>query len=296
MKWSTIRISIKEGLSNILRHPVVILASVITISLMLFIMGAFTAFSMNARTIMTRIAQKPSIELTLNLGISPDNVADIEQRLKVDPAIIEYTISSPQENLESFINDLGDDQIFDGFEADNLPYTINVRLADPATSQSFAAQFSGIPGISKVSLEVAVMTFMSKAVVWINIVTFIVFTVLLVISLFIISNMVRIAVLARGDEISIKKYIGATNWFIRVPFIIEGALVGLIGALISFFLIYLVYDSIYNVLMQGSDPDMLFAMIPQQSVALPIIGLCLLIGILVGAVGSGYSVRRYIKV
>lgn len=296
MKWLTIRHSMREGLYNILRHPFVTLASVTTIALMLFIMGSFTVFSMNARSIIVRLGQQPPVELTLTVGVSPDTVKEIEQKLADDPAVIEHQVYTPQDNLLSFKKDMEDEQLFEGFSADNLPYTITVRLADPSASQAFAAQYSGVPGVSRVSLEVAVMAFLSKAIIWINYATVVAFAVLLIVSLFIISNMVRIAVFARGEEINIMKYVGATNWYIRIPYIIEGALVGLMGAVVAFAGVSLLYGQIFDTLMQGAEPDMVLAMIPLSETALPLLGLCLLIGITVGSAGSAFSVRHHIKV
>ena len=296
MKWVTFRNSVREGVFSILRHPFVTLASVTTIALMLFIMGGFTAFSMNARAIMTRLGQQPPIELTLVLGVSQETVQEIDRQLTDDPGVLEHQIHTPQENLESFKKDMVDEQLFEGFTAENLPYTISVRLTDPAAGQTFAARFGGMPGVSKVSLEVAVMAFLSKAIVWINYATLAAFAVLLIVSLFIISNMVRIAVFARGEEINIMKYVGATNWYIRVPYIIEGALVGLMGALVAFFGVFLLYGQIYGSLMAGADADMVLAMMPQHEIAIPLLLLCLTIGISVGSAGSAVSVRRYIKV
>lgn len=296
MKWLTIRNSMKEGLFSILRHPFVTLASVTTIALMLFIMGSFTVFSMNARAIVTRLGQQPPVELTLMLGVTPKTVDEIEQRLAADPGVIDHQVYTPQQNLESFKKDMGDEQLFQGFSAENLPYTISVRLTDPASSQSFASQYSGVPGVSRVSLEVTVMAFLSKAIIWINYATLVAFVVLLIVSLFIISNMVRIAVFARGEEINIMKYVGATNWYIRVPYIIEGALVGLLGALVAALGVYLLYGKIFETLMRGADTDMVLAMIPKSGIVLPLLALCLIIGISIGSIGSAFSVRRHIKV
>lgn len=296
MRLSTIRNSVREGFVNILRHPLVTLASITTIALMLFIMGAFTSFSMNARTMMARLSQQPPVEITLNLGISQENLAALKTQLGSDPNVLEYKVYTPEENLESFKSQMEDDKLFEGFGADNLPYTITVRLGDPGISESFAAQYGGLPGVNDVSLEVAVMKFLSQAIVWVNYATLAAFAALLAISLFIISNMVRVAVFSRAEEINIMKYVGATNWYIRIPFILEGALVGLLGAVIAFACVYGVYGYIFDQLMHGMDQTSVLAMIPKQRLALPILGICTLTGMSVGAIGSVFSVRKHITV
>lgn len=296
MRLSTIQNSIKEGFVNILRHPLVTLASVTTIALMLFIMGAFTGFSMNARTMMERLSQQPPVELTLNLGITQDELAGLQAELEDDPNVLEFKVYTPEQNLASFKSQMEDEKLFDGFGAENLPYTVTVRLGDPAVSESFAARYGGIPGVNDVQLEVAVMKFLSKAIVWVNYATLVAFAALLAISLFIISNMVRVAVFSRAEEINIMKYVGATNWYIRIPFILEGALVGLIGAIIAFAGVYGVYGYIFEQLMRGMEATNILAMIPKESLAFTILGISALTGMSVGAIGSVFSVRKHIKV
>ncbi len=296
MRLSAIRNSVREGFVNILRHPLVTLASITTIALMLFIMGAFTSFSMNARTMMARLSQQPPVEITLNLGISQENLAALQSQLGSDPNVLEYKVYTPEQNLASFKSQMEDDKLFEGFGAENLPYTITVRLSDPSISESFAAQYGGLPGVNDVSLEVAVMKFLSQAIVWVNYATLAAFAALLAISLFIISNMVRVAVFSRAEEINIMKYVGATNWYIRIPFILEGALVGLLGAIIAFSSVYGVYGYIFDQLMHGMDQTSVLAMIPKERLALPILGICALTGMSVGAIGSVFSVRKHISV
>jgi len=140
------------------------------------------------------------------------------------------------------------------------------------------------------------MRFLSQAIVWVNYATLIAFIVLGVITFFIISNMVRVAVFARGEEISIMKYVGATNSYIRVPYIIEGALVGLAGATLAWLLIYLGYTRLFDILMEGVKPTDILAMVDPERIARQIILLNLLVGIGVGSLGSAIAVRRHIAV
>jgi len=296
MKLSTIRHSCKEGLNNIIRHPLMTMASISTIALMLFILGAFTVFSINARSIMEKIGQQPPIELVLNLDVSSTERDQIMQTLDDDPSVLEHSIYSPEDNLASFKKEMGEEDLFEGFSASNLPYTISVRLTDPASGDSFMAQYGGVPGISKISMENSVMLFLSKAMIWINYATLIAFGVLFLVSLFIISNMVRVAVFSRGEEINIMKYIGASNWYIRFPYIIEGAFVGFTGGLIAFLSVLTVYSRIYNPSLVGDRQSALLSLLPGWSFVPPLILTCVILGMIIGSVGSAYSVRHYIKV
>ncbi|NLC83949.1 MAG: ABC transporter permease [Ruminococcaceae bacterium] len=296
MRLATIRNSIREGFINIIRHPLVTLASITTIALMLLIMGAFSSFSLNARVMMERFSQQPPLELTLKLGIPAEELKALETKLAEDANVLEYQVYTPEQNLASFKSQMEDDTLFEGFEAENLPFTITVRLNDPAVSEAFAAQYAGVPGVHDVSLEIKVMEFLSKAIVWVNYATLVSFVALLAISLFIIYNMVRVAIFSRAEEINIMKYVGATNWYVGVPYVVEGAMVGLIGAIVAFVGIYFTYSYIYDQLMEGMEQTNVLAMLPVQSIALPLLGAGILTGMIVGAIGSVLSVRKYVKV
>jgi cell division transport system permease protein len=296
MRFSVYSHSMREGFRSLIRHPLVTLASITTIALMLTLLAGFTVFSINARHIMTIAGQKPPVEITLDLGVTDEQLTAIDQALKDHPAVLEYARHTPEENFDLFKENMENKELFDDFPIENIPYTYTVRLTDPALGQAFQAKISGVPGVHKVSLELSVMQFLTKAIVWVNYATMLMFLVLSVISFFIISNMVRVAVFARGEEISIMKYVGATNWYIRIPFILEGALVGLTGALLAWLAVCLVYGRLFIWLMAGTRPGDILAMVPVGSMARLLLLINVLIGVGVGALGSAISVRRHIRV
>jgi cell division transport system permease protein len=296
MRLTLIRHSISEGLRSIVRHPLVTLASVTTIALMLVLLGAFTVFSINARHIMTTVGQQPPVEITLDIDVTADELAALDTALQSDSTVLEFLQYSPQQNFEKFKANMEDATLFEDFPVGNFPYTYTVRLTDPSLGESFQAQISGLPGVRNVSLELSVMSFLSQAIVWVNYATLIAFGVLSIISFFIISNMVRVAVFARGEEINIMKYVGATNWYIRVPYIIEGALVGLAGAILAWLVILLAYNQIYAFLMIGTKPTDFLTMVTASEISRLVLLINLLIGAGVGSLGSAISVRRHIHV
>jgi cell division transport system permease protein len=296
MRLTLIRHSISEGLRSIVRHPLVTLASVTTIALMLILLGAFTVFSINARHIMTTVGQQPPVEITLDIDVTADELAALDTALQTDSTVLEFLQYSPQQNFEKFKANMEDATLFEDFPVENFPYTYTVRLTDPSIGEAFQAQITGLPGVRNVSLELAVMTFLSQAIIWVNYATLIAFGVLSIISFFIISNMVRVAVFARGEEINIMKYVGATNWYIRVPYIIEGALVGLAGAILAWLVILLAYNQIYAFLMIGTKPTDFLTMVAASEISRLVLLINLLIGAGVGSLGSAISVRRHVRV
>lgn len=291
--------SVKEGFQGILRHPLVTLASVSTILLMLLLMSAFVIFSANARFIMKNVGQQPPIEVYMNLNSSEVERAGVQAYLESDSErIIAFQMTSPKENYESFKQNLGSSSsILDDFDYNQyLPYMFRIQLVDPGYAKEVAAKLEALPGVNKVMQEQRVMTFLTQSMRYVNIGTIVAFSVLFAISLFIISNMVRISVYSRADEISIMKYIGATNGYIRLPYIVEGAIVGLISAVLAWGITYLAYGRIYAMLMSKIEPGSFYALLPMGSLSQIILLVCAFSGILIGAFGSGISVRKYVRV
>ncbi len=290
--------SIKEGVLGIIRHPLVTMASITTIMMMLIIMGAFYMFSVNARRIMTKLSQRPPIEVYMTLQCTEEERQFVAQQLTNNPNIIEYTMSSPLENYEQFKENLGSSSsILDDFDYNMyLPYTFSLRLADPSVADTVCAEVSTYSGVSKVAQESSVMNFLTRASRIVNITTAVSFVVLFIIALFIISNMVRISVYSRANEIEIMKFVGATNNYIRFPYITEGAIVGLFSALASWAIVTLVYNQVYGRAMRSIDPTSFYALATTRSIMWHELVILVVMGLIIGAVGSGISVRKYVRV
>ncbi len=289
--------SFKEGVLNIVRHPLVTLASMTTVALMLTLIGAFAVFSYNVRAIVEQAGKEPPVTVWADYGISSEEVESIRRRLVSYSYVTECTVVTPEQAFEEYKASMGDKaSVLDRVDPGILSYQFSIKLDDPTRWDAFSAQAEGIPGVRKVEFSQVVMDFLGNARNWVNIGTMAAFVVLCAISLFIISNMVRISVYARGEEIGIMKYVGATNAYIRFPYILEGALVGLGGALLAWVLVYFGYTKVYSLLMAGTNPDSFLAMVPVSGMALRVLWIDIALGVLVGGIGSALSVRRHIRV
>lgn len=297
MNRTNLRYFVQESAKNFLRHPLVTIASLTTIALMLLILGAFLSFSMNATHVLDQASQRPPVEIYAKNEVSEDELEDIESKLEVSPYVLNFRAMSPQDNYDEFRSYLGEDSyVLDEFSPELLPYTFVVNLVDPDMVDEFTIDFEPINGVREVKYSGSIMEFFSGARRIVNVASFASLIVLGVIAFFIISNMVRVSVLARSQEIQIMKYVGATNLYIRIPYVIEGAVIGLIGAFLATVAISIAYDAIYNwVHMDGAAPLSLSLLTPGEIVG-PVFVVAILIGILVGSLGSAVSVRRYIKV
>jgi len=291
--------SVREGFQGILRHPLVTIASVTTILLMLLLMSVFVIFSADARFIMKNVGQQPPIELYMNLEGTQEERASISEYLAGDTGhVLYFQLASPEENYNEFKKNLGSSSsVLDDFDYNHyLPYTFHIQLVDPSFADEVVMRLEAFPGVNKVMQERQVMTFLTQATRWVNVGTAGAFAVLFLISLFIISNMVRISVYSRATEITIMKYVGATNAYIRLPFIVEGAIVGLVSAVCAWAITYLAYSRVYSLLMARIDAGSFYALLPMSSLSNGILLTCAFCGILIGAFGSGVSVRKYIQV
>ena len=290
--------SVKEGFIGIIRHPLVTVASITTILLMLVVMSAFFIFATNARNMMRKLGQKPPIEVYMVLNCEQEQLDTISQVLSSDTRIADWTLNSPEQNYNAFKANLGDrSSLLDEIDYNQvLPYTFNIQLKDPRDADEVITTITPYDGISKIVQESNVMKFLSKATDAVNIATIVAFAVLFVISLFIISNMVRISVYSRSSEIEIMKFVGATNNYIRMPYITEGAIVGLVSALISWTITVFAYKAIYDKMMGSVDPASFYALVNTRSLMWTLLIMVVIFGVFIGAVGSGISVRKYIKV
>ncbi|MDO5733512.1 MAG: permease-like cell division protein FtsX [Eubacteriales bacterium] len=289
--------SLRESLKNMVRHPLVTIASITTIALTLLIVALFSVFSINASAISKRLEQSPPVEIYTDIGIDSEQLDALKQRLRDCDMVKDSTYYSPERNLEIYRESMGNNsRALEGLSADHLPHSFIIHLRDASQVKAFQIEAYKWVGVRKVSYEGEVMNFLGGTRRFVNVASITAFIVLCIISFFIISNMVRISVLARGQEISIMKYIGATTSFIRRPYVIEGILVGILGAVFALLAVFFTYRAVYERLMRGVSPTDTLAMVPISSLMLSISVVCFVLGCSVGAIGSAISVRRYAKV
>lgn len=304
MQVRTVLNSFKESLKNIIRHPLVTLASVSTIALMLMLLGSFTVISLNAQHMIKEISQTPVVSVWVDYQATPEQLLLIEDAIISRNDVVEWSKMTPLENYDSLVKDLGEDSsVLSGYDPNKLPYVYNVRLESPTLAGEFKKQIVAYSGVqpSDVTYDQKVMDTLEDLMTGVNYATLVAFVIMCVVTLFIISNMVRISVLSRSEEINIMKYIGATNAYIRFPYVLEGAITGSLGAIIAWTAVRVGYVSLFTELLKsaGGGSGVLSTqnlLLPISSISWKILFVCLGLGILVGAGGSALSVRKYIKV
>ena len=299
MRSRTILNSGKEGLLGIFRHPLVMVASVTTILLMLLIISTFTIFSANVRFIMDNVKKQPPIEVSLKIGVTQEEADPILEYLdnNLNTLIYDYSMESPEQTFEYFRSELGEkSKILEGFDYNSyLPYKIRIQLVDPSTADEVVMRVSAFPGAGKIQREEDVMRALETWTRYVNVGSVIAFVVLLIVSVFVISNMVRMSVYARSEEISIMKYVGANSFYIRLPYVMEGVITGLISAICAWGLAHIAYDRLLEAIPSARGSGT-FVLLPVNALSGAILLVCILTGVLIGAFGSGVSVRKYVQV
>lgn len=298
MKINSFFYSIKQGIINIFRNKLFSLASIATIGACLFLFGIFFCVILNLANIVKSAEESVSITVFFDEGISDERIEEIGIIIDERPEVARREFISSDEAWESFREEyLG--EYADGFTenplADSASYEI--YLSDVAKQASLVSYLEGLEGIRTVNrseVTATTLTGMNKLVAYVSV--GIIF-ILLAVSIFLISNTVTIGIHVRKEEIVIMKYIGATDLFIRAPFVIEGILIGAVGAIVPDLTIYFLYNEVIAyVEREFVTLNSLLKFLSVNEVYRYFLPVSIVMGIGIGFVGSAVTVRKHLKV
>ena len=275
-------------------------ASVISVVAALIIIGSFLVFALNINFITREIESNLELKIYLKDGVTKNQREKIKSQLKANKLCKSITYESKADALAKFKNEFGDQgYLLDGYEGKNnpLPDSFSVKVTDTEKIKDMYTYAKKIDGVSDVVYGEEVVENLLKFNNMARIVSIIIFIGLSIVSIFIIYNTIKLTVYARRNDISVMKIIGATDWFIRVPFLIEGSILGLIGSLISIFIIRNIYYYIIGFIQGGGMALSLAGSIPSPAIIMTeVTALFLVYGVLIGAVGSAISIRKFLNV
>jgi len=271
------------------------LASIGTVSACLVIFGLFALFSINLNYIGEQIQSQCEIQIFLDEDISDKQKEDIGRRLRNDENVKQCVLETREQALENFKKQLEENaDLLDGFEKDNpLRDSYKITLNDIKKSEEVVNKIKDMKGIAKIENRKEIFDKLISVTDLIKNVSFWTMILLAVISVFIISNTIKLAVFARRREINIMKFVGATDWFIRWPFIIEGMFIGLIGTMVAFGLIAYSYLSILDMISHSFD---IFKLMSFTEIYQGLLIIFIMVGMAIGIVGSTISIRKYLRV
>ena len=295
MKINNIGYLLKEGVRGIFLHGFMSFAAVCVTVACLIIVGSFSILAYNLDVMVNELNQTSEILVYIDSDLSDAEARSIGTKINALSNVLQATFISREEALESFVKDHNGDSAFNGVQASDLRHRYEVTLEDNTLMDQTDAQLQQIPGVAKTNAAYELAQGFTTIQQVLHIVAVALIAVLLVISLLIISNTVKLAMYDRRDEIAIMKMVGATNGFIRLPFMVEGFTLGMIGAILAFGLEWVSYDALVEKI-STVDALKLFTFVPFENLIVPMVIVFGAAGLFVGIVGSWTSIRKFMDV
>jgi cell division transport system permease protein len=261
----------------------------------LLIVGSFSLAMYNVHIMVDELNRSSEVMVYIDENLSLSEARSIETRINLVNNVHKATFKSREEALKDFIADHDGDESFNGVTAEDLRHRVVVVLEDNSTMKTTVDQISQIKGVAKISAPYELAEGFSTVQNVLLIVSAFVILGLSLVSLVIISNTVKISVYDRRDEIAIMKMVGATNGFIRLPFVVEGLTLGVVGAGIAFGLEWLLYNILVT-RVEAMDSLEMFNFVPFQQMLVPMICVFAAVSLFVGTVGSLTSIRKFMDV
>ena len=295
MKLNNFGYLLKEGFRGIFLHGFMSFAAVCVTVACLVIVGSFSALAYNLDEMVQDLNQTSEILVYIDSDLSDAEARSIGTKFNRLDNVLQATFVSREEALQDFIADHDGDSAFSGVQASDLRHRYIVTLEDNTKMEQTDAALKQLPGVAKTNAAYELAKGFTTIQDVLHIVSAAVIAVLLVVSLLIISNTVKLAMYDRKDEIAIMKMVGATNGFIRLPFVVEGFSLGMIGAILAFGTEWAGYDALVQKI--GSvDSLQLFKFVPFQELLIPMVIVFAAAGMFVGIVGSWTSIRKFMNV
>ena len=296
MKINNLGYLLKEGFKGIFTHGFMSFAAVCVTVACLLIVGSFSILMYNLNIMVEELNQTNEILVYVDETLSDSDARSVGTKINMIDNVLRADFIPREQALEEFIADHQDEEeSFSGLDATDLRHRFRVVLENNRLIEQTDAELQNLPGVVKTVAEYEMAQGFSTIQDVLHIVSLGIIAVLLAISLLIISNTVKLAMYDRKDEIGIMKMVGATNAFIRLPFIVEGFTLGMLGAALAFGMEWVMYDALV-VKISEVDALQLFKFVEFQQLLIPMVGTFAAAGLFVGIVGSWTSIRKFLDV
>ncbi|MDD7772177.1 MAG: permease-like cell division protein FtsX [Firmicutes bacterium] len=285
----------QEGFRGIFLHGFMSFAAVCVTVACLIIIGSFSMILYNLQLLVTELEQQNEVLVYIDETYNTAQAKSVGSQINLIPNVQNAVFKSREEALNDFIAEQGDIDAFGGVISDDLRDRFVVTLVDNAQMEQTVEAIAQIPGVADINDHPEIAQGFTTIQNVLNVAAAAIIIVLLVVSLFIISNTIKLAMYDRRDEIAIMKMVGATNGFIRLPYVVEGFLIGIFSAAVAFFAEWGLYDLVAAKIQQ-IDSLQLFAVVPFMDVIWPMVATFGITGLLVGVLGSLMSIRKFLDV
>ena len=295
MKPRTLKYFFKEALKSMKRNGLMTLASISTVALSLFMLGVFLCGVINLNNMASSLENQVQLSIYLKDGLTTDQIMAVGKQIKAIPNLKHLEFVNKEQAMKEFKARLGDQQQLVNALGDvnPLPNSYVLTFDNPSDVKATAKLDTTFQGVESTHYGQDIVEELFRITQVIRIGGIVLIAFLAAATLFIISNTIRLTVFARRKEIAIMKYVGATNGFIRWPFLIEGMLLGLVGAIIA---VLCVGEFYHFITMEVSESLAFFPLVPMFPFFYDVAIYILVGGIIVGAIGSTISLKQYMKV
>ena len=299
MRISTFFYTLKQGIINIFRNKWFSLASVATISACLFLFGLFYAVITNFQSIVKSAEEGVSVTIFFQPGTTEEQIMDIGSKIEARDEVSKIEYTSPEQAWEYYKENWIPEEFSDGFPDNPLENSASyaIYMKDISQQTALVDYLNSIPEIRTVNqseLAASTLTGVNALVAYVSAG---IILILLLVSVFLISNTVTIGISVRKEEISIMKYIGATDFFVRAPFVIEGILIGVFGSALPLGTIYVLYNKVVEYIgTKFSVLSGLLNFLPVNTVFSTLAPVVVAIGVGIGFLGSFITVRKHLRV
>lgn len=303
MRISTIGYSIKQGVKNIWRNKIFSLASVATMAACIFIFGLFFSLLMNFSYIIKGVEEGVSMTVFFNEGTDQAAIDLIGEQILARDEVKSVNYVSGDEAWERYQEQYFKDKtdLADGFKNDNplaSSAKFEVYVNNVEDQSALRDYISGLDGVREVNQSEEATKTLSTVNRLIGYVSVVIIAILLAVAVFLISNTVSVGISVRKEEIGIMKLIGATNLFVRLPFLMEGILIGLVGSCIPLGILYFLYNKAIGYVLDRFNmlSDFMNGLLPVGTVFQILLPVGLLLGMGIGLVGAIFTIRKHLKV
>jgi cell division transport system permease protein len=298
MKIKTFVRHIREGFKNLARNAWMSFASVSAVTITLLILGISLVIALNVQQMSNYVANQVEIDVFLNLNVSDAQGKKVAEQIQTMNGVKSVQLITKEEGfkrLQSQIDKQYKDVVGELSNQNPLPVQIVVKAVDPKQTLAVAKEIRSLPSVYQVHDG---KDYVDKLMTFLDIVRNVglVFIVALIITaMFLISNTIKITIFARRREIEIMKLVGATNWFIRWPFLLEGMMIGCIGAIVPYLTVAIGYRALFEHV-GGTFQVFTFSLVDPAMLATKLAFILFGIGIVIGTWGGVMSVRKFLKV
>lgn len=302
MRISTFFYCLKQGVKNICRNIWFSLASVATIAACIFLFCLFFSIVANVQYMVHNVESTVGITVLFDESLTEDQIKEIGTEIAARPEIRSMKFVSAQEAWDSFKKQYfeGMEELADGFEQDNPlagSSSYEIYLNDLSEQPQVVAYLQGIEGVRQVNYSNTAAAGLTSFNKMVGLLSLVIIAVLLAVSVFLINNTISVAAAFRKQESQIMRLIGATNFMIRAPFIVEGVLIGLAGAAIPLAAMFFLYTrSVVYLMDRFRILSNMFYFIPVQEIYPIMILVALVLGVGIGFFGSFFTIRKYLRV